>query len=777
MRPSPSLPVSAARLAAALTVLAAAADSPLWAQPSLSHALPGAMAPGKTTEILLHGAKLDQPLDLWTSFPAAVELAPGDPNQKDKTTLTAKITLPPGAPCGIGGIAVATSAGISDVLLVMIDDLPSAADNGNNHAPSSPQDVQLPSAIDGHCDGTALDYYRFAAQAGQRISCEVVATRLGWDFDPVVRVLNAGGEEVLRADDDAATAADTRFVFTAPADGQYVLELRDNRYKAGGRYRLRLGEFPLVSTPLPLAATRGAATPLGFSGPWTDGVAPLTVLAPARGEGAAALSVKSAASQASGWTTLLASDLPVFVESAASDPPDEPTTAAIPGVFCGRLEEARDRDLFEFTSTKGTPISFQSITRTAGSGAILLLRLFDATGKQLAESPITDSDEPVLNFTVPADGTYRLSVEELAGRSGPDFTYAVSARTGPQFSLSLKNDANNRIRHTLAPGGGAFHLDVQCQRFAYDGPIALAVESSRPGWQVYGNVIAEKGKETRMYVVAPLDLSAAEIAQLRIVGRPAASTGDFAATMSTLVQLRAARPQTPYPSAWLDGLLLASGAPAGPSFYTLTADKTEVNFPRLVGETKLTLAFKRTDPNFKDAPLVVMPLGVPAGIAAEVKRNGNGPEETYEITLKGPKDLAEGRHMLRYFAFAEMGANGRAVQSGDIRLNVITPMAIAIAPAGPLVQGQKQKVKLTLTRRGDDRQPVEVKFKALPVGVTAPEKTALAADQGEVEVELSAAADAAPVKFEQLIAVATGKYAGVDITVESPPVAIEVTAP
>jgi hypothetical protein len=86
-------------------------------------------------------------------------------------------------------------------------------------------------------------------------------------------------------------------------------------------------------------------------------------------------------------------------------------------------------------------------------------------------------------------------------------------------------------------------------------------------------------------------------------------------------------------------------------------------------------------------------------------------------------------------------------------------------------------VKVTLARRGDDKQPVDVKFKALPAGVTAPEKTTLAADQNEIEIELTAAADAAVAKFDQLVAVVTSKYAGVDITVESAPVALEVKAP
>lgn len=280
-----------------------------------------------------------------------------------------------------------------------------------------------------------------------------------------------------------------------------------------------------------------------------------------------------------------------------------------------------------------------------------------------------------------------------------------------------------------------------------------------------------------MYVVAPLDFSPGELAELRIVGRADDTGRNTTATMTTTAQLRTARPQTAYPPAWHDGVLLVSALAERNSFYTVTADRTEVNFPRLVGETKLTLAMKRTDEKFKDTPLVVMPLGLPAGISAEIKRNGNGPEETYDIVLKGAKEMPEASHTFRYLAFGELGTNGRTVQSGDIRLNVITPLAVAAAPAGPLVQGQKQKVKLTLSRRGDDKQPVDLKFKALPPGVTAPEKTTLAPDQNEVEVELSAAADAAPVKFEQLVAVATSKYAGADITVEGQAVALEVKAP
>src|SRR5262249_31507217 len=161
------------------------------------------------------------PLRVWTSFPAQVEVVATDEKQKDKKQAACKITLSAGVSVGIGGIAVANADGLSDVVYLMVDDLPSALDGGDNHTADRPQDVALPAGIDGQCDGTLSDYYRFELQAGQQLACEVVATRLGTDFDPVVRVLDSSGRELLLADDDSSTGPDTRFVFTAPASGRY----------------------------------------------------------------------------------------------------------------------------------------------------------------------------------------------------------------------------------------------------------------------------------------------------------------------------------------------------------------------------------------------------------------------------------------------------------------------------------------------------------------------------------------------------------------------------
>jgi hypothetical protein len=567
----------------------------------------------------------------------------------------------------------------------MLDDLKTVAEAADNHAAAQAQEVALPAAIDGECEGTLADYFRLRLRAGEPVSVEVVAARLGQDFDALVRVLDVAGNELAIADDDPASGADARFVFTAPKAGSYVLEVRDNRYKPGGRYRLRLGKFPLVSATLPPVVERGAVTGVEFRGPMPVVALPLGLFAAGSPDDPAAIELgfRQVDSDSSGWTAPIITDLKLAGLKRASrtaegdvarqDPGAGllPTDGVfdVPGVLCGVLESSGERDLFAFQAAKGKSVRFKAITRSAGSPAIVSLRILDAAGKQLAESAVTESDEPVLAFAPPADGTYRLAVEELVGRFGSDFVYAVEARTGPHFSLTMKNDVKTaKIKQTL-PSGGAFYLDVQCQRAGYDGPIALGIESSRSGWQLVNNVIAAKANEVRMYVQPPVDLAPGEMVDMRVVGLGEQPGQALTARMSTLVQLRTARPQTPYPPAWHDGLMFVSRINARPAFYSLTPRSTSVDLPLAGGEAVIVLDKERLDKAFTGA-LQITPIGLPPGLTAGVTRVGNGPKEQYEIRLKSAGKVPKGQHVFRYFAYGELATAGRGVMSGDLMVNV-----------------------------------------------------------------------------------------------------------
>ncbi len=93
-------------------------------------------------------------------------------------------------------------------------------------------------------------------KAGQPLSIDVFARRLGSDLDPVLRVYGPDGAEVAFKDDIPRAEGDTQLQFTAAVDGEYRIEVRDVRYSGSGRhfFHLRLGKFPLASSTSPRVA-------------------------------------------------------------------------------------------------------------------------------------------------------------------------------------------------------------------------------------------------------------------------------------------------------------------------------------------------------------------------------------------------------------------------------------------------------------------------------------------------------------------------------------------
>jgi len=83
--------------------------------------------------------------------------------------------------------------------------------------------------------------------------------------------------------------------------------------------------------------------------------------------------------------------------------------------------------------------------------------------------------------------------------------------------------------------------------------------------------------------------------------------------------------------------------------------------------------------------------------------------------------------------------------------------------------GQKAKLKVIVTRKGDFKGPVDVEVKNLPANVTAAKAT-VAADKAEVEIELAAAFAAAAGDKPDVQVLATGAGQAV----APPPVVLKV---
>jgi hypothetical protein len=92
-------------------------------------------------------------------------------------------------------------------------------------------------------DGLTYDAWSFRAGAGDRVSIALDSDA----FDPVVRVGRmAGGDftELAMNDDGPEAGLNSRLMFTAPADGEYVIRVTPLANGASGPYSLTLAEGP-----------------------------------------------------------------------------------------------------------------------------------------------------------------------------------------------------------------------------------------------------------------------------------------------------------------------------------------------------------------------------------------------------------------------------------------------------------------------------------------------------------------------------------------------------
>lgn len=745
------------------------------AQPSISSLTPATIPPGKTTEVTIHGEKLERPLQIWTSFPAEVELiAPANEEEAKKVdAVRCKITPAAGVAVGVAGIAVGNKSAASGIHFFVIDDLPPLVDKGDNHSAEKAQLVTLPAGVAGTIDGSHRDYYAFEAAKGQRVAVEVVASRLGSNMDPVVRLLDDQGNELVMADDNEGIGADCRFSRILGQEGRYIVEVADNKFQGGLRYHLRIGDFPIVTAPFPLGAQRGTTVKLGFLGQDQDDVESLELTVPSDlPSDRLAVGARFPGGTSSAMTLIAIDSLAEQVEAEPNDEWQQGTEVTFPGAVSGGLLDQGDRDHFSFQATKGQVLNFRVLSRSLGSAAYLQLRVLNGEGNQVATTSVSDAAELSLRYSIPDDGKYFLLVDDLLRRGGPEFVYRIAVTLGNSFNLTLKNDKATVNRFIVGKGNGAFAFPITVGRTGYDGPITISLEPALEGVQIWNGVIAEKAKEARPIVVIPEGLEEGDLRMLRVVGTATVDGVEQKVVMRSEAWLRTTLTSMLYPPAWYDGLLtIATSAPVEP-FYDFKTPSESITFARQVGQATWPLTLERKHKDFK-AGMNVFFQELPEGFSASIKAD----KDTYTVTLNGPADVAVGDLSFRIACFGEFNGKGQTIFR-DLPIKVVEPISVTLTLAGALVVGQKQKVKIEIVRAaGSEPQEVTLSWTTLPAGVSGDETFTIAKDKSEVEVELAAAADATVAVFEELTAQAKTSYSGKEVTAVSPAVKLEVKQP
>jgi len=156
--------------------------------------------------------------------------------------MSASLTLPSNTPEGLQwAIAQLSDGQWTNPLPIVVSRLPEVLEQpGDNNTPERAQRVSVPSGICGRIESKGdIDCYSFEAKAGERFSFEVVAREHQSALDSVLRVLNDKGQTLVENDDwrDHFVHADSRIEnWSAPANGRYVVEIRDLHLRGGPEY-------------------------------------------------------------------------------------------------------------------------------------------------------------------------------------------------------------------------------------------------------------------------------------------------------------------------------------------------------------------------------------------------------------------------------------------------------------------------------------------------------------------------------------------------------------
>ena len=713
-------------------------------EPVINGTVPGGVSPGSVLPLQINGGNLSVAKKLWLSFPAEAVLAEGiDKNGENPGQVTYRINVPANTPCGIHAMRVVTDKGVSPLRFLFIDDLPSIASAGSNVQLATAQAVSIPTAIDGTVAGLSWQYFKFPVQAGQRLSIEVLARRMGSSLDPMIRLLDIKGRELAYNDDTPGLNSDSSLVYTFKDAGEYIVELRDIKYGAGN-YRLRIGDFPVATVAYPLAVQRGTTANVTLAGFGVDGLAP-TPVALAADYPSGWMNVSSKRPNgASGYSTVEVVSTQQFLEQEPNNSPEQANRVELGQDINGRLEAPGDVDRFVFTAKKDQTASFFGITRQQGSPTDLNFKILNKDGGQLAAAEDNGTSEGSLSYKFPADSDYVLFVEDLNHRGGSEHAYRISVTMNPpQFSLAASLDTFN------IPAGGSVMATVTTVRTGYAGAIELSATNLPAGVSASKSVIGTGRNDAVITLQATPEFAAGELYQINIVGSAKIGEADVTVPAEIGGVLKARNNAMRWSPSNLNRFVAASSAPA-PGF-SWRVEPSSVVFGKDLS-TKIKLIVTRAAGFEEGVVVAVAPPqnGLPAGVTIALKNVDKGQTEA-ELVISANNQAPLGEFTAGLTGTLKQG-DKTVVQGLAIRLNLAAPMTIKIDPAtGKIAKGGELVVKAIVDRNPAFTGPVNVTLQNLPAGIAAAPAT-IAADQTAVDIKLTAAADAATANVNNVTA-------------------------
>ncbi len=406
----------------------------------------------------------------------------------------------------------------------IVGELPEFIETESNSTLESSERITLPVTVNGQIHGERdVDYFRFTAEAGDVVVCDVVAGRLGSRLDPIVEFLDATGGRLQV--EQVHVGSDPVLALRVESPGEYLIRISNVTVHGDPAhvYRINVSTAPYVRYAFPAGGQSGSKQEIGFyclSGTGEPNVLTQQLTLPS--------------TSADPFTAdepylrrflnqFVVDELPNVVEREANDSPAAAEPLSLPVTVNGRNQTRRDEDWFRFSAKKGAAFTIRCRAYPVGTSALPTLLLSTVGGKQLTQSRSIEVDdgECRIEWTAPDDGNYLIRVRDLqhGARGGSDFIYRLSVRPAkPGFEISAPSDSLNVVQ------AGKSELQLSLKRLGgFDGPVQLFFDGLPDGVSFDTKEIAAGQDNVKLSISAGEDVPSGSF-RLGIVGQ--ATLGD-----------------------------------------------------------------------------------------------------------------------------------------------------------------------------------------------------------------------------------------------------------
>lgn len=426
-----------------------------------------------------------------------------------------RVTISANATPGERELRMETAAGLSNPLIFHVGLLPEVTEIEPKSNPTEiGTSITLPTVINGQILAGDVDRFKFRARQGERLVMVVKARELmpyiadavpGW-FQATLALLDAKGKEVAY-DDDFRFNPDPVLYYEIPRDGEYTLEIKDSIYR--GRedfvYRITVGDLPYITGIFPLGGRVGAQTAIELKG-WNLGASNLLTDFKATQPGIYPIIVSKGGREANHMPFAL-DTLPETSEREPNQSSAVAQAVTLPIIVNGRIDKPGDEDVFRFEAPTGGEIVAEVMARRLNSPLDSLLRITDATGKQLAINDdfedrgsglTTHHADSRLQITLPAGGTYYLHLTDTQRKGGSEYAYRLRiSPPQPDFELRAVPASLN------ARAGATVPVTVHVLRKdGFNGDIAISLKDAPTGFRLTGKVPGSTN-QARLTLTAP----------------------------------------------------------------------------------------------------------------------------------------------------------------------------------------------------------------------------------------------------------------------------------